>query len=292
MKVSKIEIRYQNNIIAKLDKKSSIVLLTKGKYLRDNFSLKYAPNKKTEQEKTVIPTEYKQELIPDSNNVFSKVTVNAITRDVVDNLTATNYISNIKTSLEEKGVVLSGSEKIQDISQKILDIRTEGGSAAEPYVEEIFDSDDNLIGVSFHGHTITNKYAYNNEPELREVLLSSRLEEIQSYSFAGAAKLSSIAFPSSLLIIGDYAFSRCSSLSLIILPPRLQTIGINAFSSCIAMTQVIFEGVPTTIDKNCFSNCSNLTTINVPWSEGEVANAPWGATNATINYNYQGGNEE
>ena len=292
MKVSKIEIRYKNKIIAKLDKKSSIVLLTKGKYLQDNISLKYAPNKKIEQEKTVIPTEYKQEFVPDSNNVFSKVIVNPITRDVVDNLTATNYISNIKTSLEEKGIILSGSEKIQDISQKILDIRTEGGSAAEPYVEEVFDSDDNLIGVSFHGHTITNKYAYNNEPELREVLLSSRLEEIQSYSFAGAAKLSSIAFPSSLLIIGDYAFSRCSSLSLIILPPRLQTVGISAFSSCTAITQVIFEGVPTIIDKNCFSNCSNLTTINVPWSEGEVANAPWGAINATINYNYQGGNEE
>jgi hypothetical protein len=26
----------------------------------------------------------------------------------------------------------------------------------------------------------------------------------------------------------------------------------------------------------------------VPWAEGAVANAPWGATNATINYNYTG----
>ena len=31
---------------------------------------------------------------------------------------------------------------------------------------------------------------------------------------------------------------------------------------------------------------SNLTTINVPWLEGEVANALWEVTNATINYNY------
>jgi hypothetical protein len=32
--------------------------------------------------------------------------------------------------------------------------------------------------------------------------------------------------------------------------------------------------------------CNNLTIINVPWSSGTVANAPWGAYNATINYNY------
>jgi hypothetical protein len=35
----------------------------------------------------------------------------------------------------------------------------------------------------------------------------------------------------------------------------------------------------------CFEG-TNLMTINVPWSEGEVINAPWGASNATINYNY------
>lgn len=36
---------------------------------------------------------------------------------------------------------------------------------------------------------------------------------------------------------------------------------------------------------DAFEGCTNLTTINVPWAEGAVANAPWGATNATINYN-------
>ena len=49
-----------------------------------------------------------------------------------------------------------------------------------------------------------------------------------------------------------------------------------------------FEGTPTSIASSAFSNCVKLTTINVPWAEGAVANAPWGATNATINYNYTG----
>ena len=53
------------------------------------------------------------------------------------------------------------------------------------------------------------------------------------------------------------------------------------------LTVLTFEGIPESIESYALS--SSLTTINVPWAEGEVANAPWGATNATINYGYTGG---
>lgn len=59
-----------------------------------------------------------------------------------------------------------------------------------------------------------------------------------------------------------------------------------AFYNCSALESITFEGTPTTINGNAFTGCTNLLTINVPWAEGAVANAPWGATNATINYNY------
>ena len=34
-----------------------------------------------------------------------------------------------------------------------------------------------------------------------------------------------------------------------------------------------------------FSGCTNLTDIYVPWAEDALANAPWGAPNATVHYN-------
>lgn len=39
------------------------------------------------------------------------------------------------------------------------------------------------------------------------------------------------------------------------------------------------------IDPTAFANCANLTDIFVPWAEGAVSGAPWGATGATIHYN-------
>jgi hypothetical protein len=58
------------------------------------------------------------------------------------------------------------------------------------------------------------------------------------------------------------------------------------FEYCSGITTLTFKGTPTSISNKAFSSCSKLKTINVPWAEGAVANAPWGATNATINYNY------
>ena len=89
-------------------------------------------------------------------------------------------------------------------------------------------------------------------------------------------------------VIRDNAFLNCSSLALTSLPSGITNIGNYAFQGCSSLASLTFEGKPTSISKSAFRGCTNLTTINVPWAEGEVANAPWGATNATINYNYTG----
>ena len=79
-----------------------------------------------------------------------------------------------------------------------------------------------------------------------------------------------------------------NKLALTSLPEGITSIGDYAFADCINLTSISLPGSITNINQNAFYNCTNLTTINVPWAENEVANAPWGATNATINYNYIG----
>ena len=96
-----------------------------------------------------------------------------------------------------------------------------------------------------------------------------------------------IEVPEGVTRIAEFAFGGWTSLTSVVIPNSVRNIGGDAFSGC-GLTSVTFEGKPDNIYQDCFRACFNLTTINVPWSEGEVANAPWGAINATINYNYTG----
>lgn len=94
--------------------------------------------------------------------------------------------------------------------------------------------------------------------------------------------------PDSLTTLGDYAF-RQSEISIQEIPSGVTEIPSGCFYWCSNLTSITLHSNITSIASNSFGhNNDTLTTINVPWAEGEVANAPWGATNATINYNYTG----
>ena len=116
--------------------------------------------------------------------------------------------------------------------------------------------------------------------------LPNGITHVGSYAFYGDVKLILGALPR-LETIADNAFGGCSSLRIDELPPTLVSIGGNAFYGCKGITHITFRGTPSMIASNAFNQCTNLLAIYVPWSEGEVANAPWGSTNATIHYNWE-----
>ena len=124
--------------------------------------------------------------------------------------------------------------------------------------------------------------------ELELSSLPNGITHVGSYAFYNNVKLILGAFPRRLESIADNAFGACASLRIDELPPTLISIGGNAFYACKGITYLTFRGTPSTIAANAFNQCTNLHDIYVPWSEGEVANAPWGATNATIHYNWEG----
>ena len=86
--------------------------------------------------------------------------------------------------------------------------------------------------------------------------------------------------------IGEEAFRYCGSLSDLTLSGGLKTIGARAFESCNNLTSVTFHDTPDSIGSDAFDMCLKLTDIYVPWAEGAVTGAPWGATKATIHYNH------
>jgi hypothetical protein len=120
--------------------------------------------------------------------------------------------------------------------------------------------------------------------------LPETLETIGSYAFSVCKSLRNISLPASLKTLDSGAFDSCSALSNVTINANSAlTIGSFALGQCINLATVTFTGKPSSINSSAFSYSNKLTTINVPWAEGAVSGAPWGATKATINYNYTGG---
>lgn len=127
------------------------------------------------------------------------------------------------------------------------------------------------------------------ERTITELDVPKEVTKIGASAFNACAVLKTVKIHDGVTSIKSYAFNSCMNLKLEEIPAGVTEIQPSAFVACRGLTKLTFKGTPTTIGEDAFRGCTNLVTINVPWAEGEVANAPWGATNATINYNYTGG---
>lgn len=144
-----------------------------------------------------------------------------------------------------------------------------------------------LKNATYFGTTVVSK-AFYGQGSLKNVTFANTITEIGNYAFSQCFDLALTSLPDSVTTIGNSAFDECISLAIKSLPVNLRKIGSTGFGRCTGLTELTFKGTPDSIKSNSFNNCTNLTTINVPWAEGAVSGAPWGATNATINYNYTG----
>ena len=133
-------------------------------------------------------------------------------------------------------------------------------------------------------------YADKIQYKFTEGLAYSLNTDGASYSVTGigTATDTGVVIPSSYLglpvtQISAKAFYNNNKLTGIVIPESVTIVDKWAFSTCDKLTQVIFQGKPDSINGYAFGGAQ--TDIYVPWAEGEVANAPWGATNATIHYN-------
>ena len=127
------------------------------------------------------------------------------------------------------------------------------------------------------------EYAFYGATNLSEVDFSETGEvTLSAYSFANCGFTTPII--SNIYSVATNAFSGCSITEITI---GVSTLTYNSFSGCNDLSIIRFTKKPTTIDAGAFNaNRGIITDIYVPWSEGAVANAPWGATGSTIHYDY------
>lgn len=149
-----------------------------------------------------------------------------------------------------------------------------------------FRDKNNISGLSLPNAVEVKDNAFNAQTNMQS-FSAPNLQVIGAAAFPWF-RVSFINLPS-VTSIGSGAFTNCSNSNELLLGLNIDTIGENAFRNFasdgnVNSMRVRILGTPTSMGTNIF-NTTKQGDIYVPWADGAVANAPWGATGATIHYN-------
>lgn len=117
-----------------------------------------------------------------------------------------------------------------------------------------------------------------------DLVIPDGVTVIKTRAFVHWVQFTSLKLPETVTTIQSMAFQYCSRLESVTIPASVKGIYGSAFGFCSGLKSFTFEGKPTMIETTAFQNCTALTDIYVPWEEGEVKGAPWGASNASVHY--------
>lgn len=197
-----------------------------------------------------------------------------------------NYFKNAEVNFSVPPGMNEIPEKMFQNNTKITEVILDSETTA--IRPRAFNGCTNLEYVTFHeGLYIIEEYAFLGCPKLNITELPDTVYEIEVAALAGTnCALSKL--PANLAKIEDDAFDLCKGNTFKEIPAGVFTIGARAFKENTGLTELTIHKHPDLhIHSTAFVECDNLLDIYVDWAEGEIANAPWGAPNATIHYNHK-----
>lgn len=194
--------------------------------------------------------------------------------------------AEIKKALNS--TVAHKSKKLKPLDEIMEDVAHQVIYQTVCYDRSFAGSLKNEVGAVPEGVSIIDNIAkYQSKTTMVLCLLPNSVKEISDQAFDRATLMTYILLPRYLKTIGSNAFYGCEKLTKITIPENVDSIGESAFSNCSALRDISFKGTPASISSTAFGGTQQVggRQIYVPWSEGEVDGAPWGATSATIHYN-------
>ena len=131
---------------------------------------------------------------------------------------------------------------------------------------------------------------------LTDLTLSSSLVVLDATCFAWCSNLKEVELPSGLTDIRTYVFDSCA-LENVVIPASVNNLLSHSFGDMSTLKSVTFEKkldadgniIAPYIHPEAFKNSGNSEGLvfNLPWSMDKTPDAPWGATNAILNFDYE-----
>lgn len=193
-------------------------------------------------------------------------------------------VDEITTPSGSINITENGTHNVSAYAQAVVNVASGGGEDDTEVLlasfRAVVDGTRGGIVLPAGLTKITNVVTGVN---LRSVTIPDSVTVFDTACFKNSTNLVEINIPQNLEIIANEVFWGCGNLVMaMVLPATVDSVGQYAFYTCGVKT-VTFMGTPSSIHTGAFNSSM---TINVPWAEGEVAGAPWGA--GRVNYNYTG----
>ena len=173
--------------------------------------------------------------------------------------------------------------------------------------EDLIETGEDTMGTYYYDNSLiasseTKILAFDENgikpyTDFRKDFIEGTLEELTEEDFGSSSTVRNRCFyrfsdlkrvKTSNLIVAIYegAFERCRNLTSFTFGKNVRDLSSNIFYDCSALEEVKFLGKPDSINSQAFFGTGNANyIIYVPWSEGEVENAPWGGNPNSIVYN-------
>ena len=217
---------------------------------------------------------------------------------------ADSVLTNVRYILAGPGCDMVASEAIalDGVVYDKLGLLLIESQASVEYTDIVINSDnrhmigytgaanENLIiprtfeynGVAYRVTGLAER-AFADCRNLLSVSIPKGITTIPQSCFQGCLELASVIIPSSVANIEYQAFAACDALTTLDLPAGIKTIGLAAFWQCHNLASITIPSSVTEME-SCFYECPSLVDITINKPEGSISGAPWGATNATVNW--------
>lgn len=182
-------------------------------------------------------------------------------------------------------------EELTSVEYPVGDLVYNGPSPASNVLNNFFGYRTKITSVVMENYT-GNMPSFRGCTSLSYIYLPKITalvgQGFNSAGFSGTMYMNKMT-PAVTKLSTGACFNNLPNVTRIILPATVTTIAAQAFNSGLtSLADIVFLGTPTSIAANAIVGTNTIAAVQniyVPWAEGAVANAPWGATNATVHYN-------
>lgn len=192
--------------------------------------------------------------------------------------------ADLKTAIENKGVTVPSDATLDAYADYVDNISTGGDPTKKWTTDGIMNNLEPSGDLVIESAVDIPQYGMCRRDGITSLRFTSADPvNLGQHAFDTSKNIKSV-FVNRLGTMGYYAFAYATELLEVTIKNATDATFENYMCRNTKCKTVKINGTPAQMNESVFKNNGNYRNVYVSWSQGDVANAPWGATNKVTIY--------